>query len=272
MPVVGGEGSTRAIALVRIGLPLVVLSEWADGLVFIREQNPRFLLLSASTFAASIAVLAGVQTRLATFWLALTVTGLLAWLGYARGKETYLHHHSHAILLACWLLALTPCGASYSVDRWLTVRAARQIGKPPEPERGPLWGQRLLCLLVSTIYVWSAIDKLSPAFLSGARLEQIYLHYYATALPESAIFHVAFVLLAWTTIALELFLAVGLWLPATRRYALAAGMSFHIGLYVLLPVSTFSALMILLYLTFLDPDSAHRLIDDLGDPAKGAAT
>ena len=79
------------------------------------------------------------------------------------------------------LLALTPCGRSLSVDRWLAMRAAERRGEAPPPELGPLYGQRLLAMQVSAVSLFAVWDKLTPGFLSGARLQHILLDRYGTS-------------------------------------------------------------------------------------------
>ena len=63
------------------------------------------------------------------------------------------------------------------------------------------------------------------------------------------------------TVALEYALSIGLWIPAARRWLMPLGIVFHIVIYVTLPVSVFSALCCLLYVTYFDPDDVHEVID-----------
>ena len=60
--------------------------------------------------------------------------------------------------------------------------------------------------------------------------------------------------------ALEFALALGVWRPRWHRLLLPLGVAFHAGLYVLLPVHTFSATMVLLYLAVIDPSAVHRAV------------
>lgn len=257
------EASTRAIALVRIGIPVVIWSEWADQLILFRHLNPTAVLVSSCIFASTILLFIGFWSRVSALLAGASVTSAIYFLGHGAGRD-FVHHHTHMMMLATWLLAVTPCGGSYSLDRYLAVGSARRVLRPLPVERGPLWGQRLLGVLVSSVYLWSVYSKLTPAFMSGARMEQIFMTFYgSSAYPEWAGFHSAMLALAWITLLTEVFLAVGLWVPRTRRLAIAVGIVFHAALYYTLPVSTFSALMLLLYLTFPDPDAVHRVIEDL---------
>lgn len=263
---VAADGSTRALGLVRLGLPLIVWTEWGEDLLVLRDLRPPVIAIGLSTFFSTALLFVGYRSRLAALWSALSIYGVIAYLGITLGRP-YVHHHTHMLLLTAFLLALTPCGGSYSVDRWLAVRRARRAGAPVPPEVGPLWGQRLLCVHLSTIYLWTAWQKLSVTFLSGARLQHLYIQYYGgSELPPWPL-STAMIPAAWITVALELFLAIGLWFARTRRVAIVAGVLFHLVLYLALPVATFSVQVILLYLLFLDPRTLHAFLDDLQAPS-----
>ena len=47
------------------------------------------------------------------------------------------------------------------------------------------------------------------------------------------------------------------------RYLLLPGLAFHAVIYCTLPVYTFSATMVVLYLAYFDPDDVHGFIDRL---------
>jgi uncharacterized membrane protein YphA (DoxX/SURF4 family) len=260
----GYVGSTRPIALIRIAVPLLAWAEYGFELVMFRDPRWTIRLIALSMFASTLMLLVGWMTRVAAIWAALSLTLLFLVVGDYYGREYFVHHHSYMLLLSTWLLALSPCGKSYSVDRWLAVRRARRLGQRIPLERAPLWAQRLICVHVSTVYFWSAFDKCNPAFLSGARIEHFFMSFYnGSDYPEIPGFHIITLALAWGTVALEFFLAIGLWLRRTRRIAMLAGVIFHLTLYLALPVATFSIMTMVMYLAFLDPDAVHRVIDEL---------
>lgn len=62
-------------------------------------------------------------------------------------------------------------------------------------------------------------------------------------------------------------LAVGLWFERTHRALMPLGIALHAVLFWSLPVSTFSATMLLLYLAFVDPDRVHTTVQRLTDGA-----
>lgn len=258
------EGSTRALGLLRIVLVLVLWSRWADELLLIRDLSPPRLALSAAFFLTTPWLLVGLWTRAAAVAVAAVVCAMVFGFGRWGGVEPWVHHHTTLLAYAMVGLALTPCGRSFSLDRWRELRAAERQGRAPAPERGAMWGATLLGLLVSTLYFWSAYDKSTGAFLSGARLEQIFVDMYVGsdgAPPPSArpLFGLAAVLVVVT----EYVLAFGLWVRRLQPVLIPVGLVLHGLFYVMIPVSTFSVSMWALYLVFLDPEAVHRVTERL---------
>jgi len=117
---------------------------------------------------------------------------------------------------------------------------------------------------VSLVYFWSAYDKTSLGFLGGDRLEFIVLWlFFGSTHPAIPGFHLLMTLLAVGTVALEYALAIGMLLPATRRWLAVPGLVLHGVFYVLLPMSTFTATMWCLYLAYLDADTVDDVIATL---------
>ncbi len=211
----------------------------------------------------------GLWTPIATATTAAVLVDLYvdARVGGSRGFFAY--HHQALLTAVTALMVAAPSGRSLSLDRWLALRRAAAAGLPPPQERGALWAQRLIALQVSAVYLWSVVDKLSPDHLSGARLERIVMHHYTGSdLPTSAALSAAFVVAAWAVIAVEAALGIGLWWRSARRLLVPLGVLFHAALFLTLPVCVFSALMVLLYLAYADPDAVAATIDRLlGGPA-----
>ncbi len=68
------------------------------------------------------------------------------------------------------------------------------------------------------------------------------------------------------TVVGEFALAFGLWIPRLRWWLIAFGVVLHASIYLALPVATFSATILFLYLAYFDPDAVHRFIDDVLAP------
>ena len=260
---VGTEGSTRTAALIRIGLAALLWSRWARDLQLFRDLTPATTVIAFVFFVSTVAMFVGLCSRSATAVAGATAL-TMCYGAIALGHPQWVQHNCFLLAHATMLCALTPCGRSYSLDRWLAVRRALRQQRPLPAERGNLWGLRLLACQVSLVYFWSAYDKTSLAFLSGERLEFIVLwFFFGSTYPTIEGFRPLMLLLASGTVVLEYALAIGLFLPATRRWLAVPGLLLHGVWYMLLPMHTFSATMWCLYLTYFDADAVHEVIEKL---------
>jgi len=251
------EGSTRSAALLRIGLVITMWARWSDELLPLKHLSDGRWPMCVVYFVVTTFALIGLWTRIFVPLAAASALYLVYYVGHVKGVTAYAHHHTTLLAWAMVWLALTPCGKSYSVDRWLALRR----GEAPE-ERGNLWGLRLMSLQVAAVYFWTAMAKCDRGFLSGARLANYAMKFYSgsSAIDEGAL-HVAFVVAAWMTVLLELSLAFGLFFRASRRWLVVPGLVLHGVFYVMLDVNTFTVTMWLMYLSFYEADDVHRLID-----------
>jgi hypothetical protein len=245
------EASTRSAALLRIALVALLWTRWAAELTFVATPS---IPLSLAFFAATACLLVGLHTRIAAAATALVTLILYFWFGVHRGHTAWIHHHHYLLVSAACICALTPCGRSFSLDQ--------RRGPQPAPERGPVWALRLYTFQLAAVYLWSAVDKLSPAFLGGARLEQIAMSvYFGSDPPEGPAFTLLTIAAAWLVTLLELALGLTFLFGKTHRGLLLAGVALHAALYLCIPVATFSATMVCLYLAALDPDAVHRFTE-----------
>jgi hypothetical protein len=254
------EGSTRAVGLLRIALALLTwhrfggdVAPWADNLA------PDRLALSVSFYLSTTLMLVGLFSRLATAWTAATLCVMYFHYSVNGGETRWFEHHTYLLTAVVVLLALTPCGRSYSLDRWIALRRGTA-----RPEIGALWAVPLLALQTSAVYFWGAYDKCDSAFLHGERFEHYFMNYYwGSDFPTWAGFHPLMMAMAIGTVALEYTLSIGLFVRPLQKWLMPIGMLLHAGMYVLLPVKAFSALMWVLYLSYLKPESVHEAIDRL---------
>ena len=257
--------STRSVGLIRIGLVLLIWSRWAGELIFCRDIRLSGILFSSAFFLLTGLMGVGLWARTSTMG-----TFILLSIRFVT-NQSWHHHHTFLLIASTLFIALTPCGRSYSLDRWSVLRRALKSGLPPPPETGNLWGLRLIAVQLSMVYFWTACAKLYWGFLSGAGLELLAYNYYAgydyASIPGfSALCCIA----AITTVILEFLLAFGLYIPKFRKYLMPAGIVLHILFYVLLPIRTFTLTMILLYLAFIPAASVHRFIDNMHEGYKPA--
>ena len=268
------EGSTRTVALIRVVIVALLWDRFAADMLLYRADDAAELGIAVSFFFFTTLLMVGLWTRFAAVATAATMLTLFVFLGHVRDVEPYRHHHVYLLVASTVLLALTRCGHSLSLDRmWWLYRAEGRGGAAPL-ERGPLFGQRLLAMQVSAVYLWATWDKLTPAFLSGERLQHVMIDRYTTSDPVTL---PGFALLctagAVSTVVIEGGLGFGLWIPRLQRYLIPLGAVFHAMLFVLLPVGPFTINMIVLYLAFVDPAVVHRITTRLfaGEPAVVAA-
>src|SRR4029434_3147185 len=205
------QGSTRPAALIRIGLVMLLWARWASELLLYKEMSVEGIALSLNFFISTTLMFFGILSRFATAWTAGVLLVMYYYFGFYLGREPWTHHHTYLLTIATCLCVLTPCGRSYSFDRWRAVRKAEREGREVPPERGNLWGMRLIALQLSLIYLWTAYDKTNGPFLRGERLEHIFMGYYpGSDYPRWFGFHFLMILSAWSTMLLEYMLGLGL--------------------------------------------------------------
>jgi uncharacterized membrane protein YidH (DUF202 family) len=261
---VASEGSTRSSGLLRIGLAICVWTRWAEELLLYFDLSARGLALAVSFYVSSTLMLIGWRSRASSLATGAVTLAMYHWFGLELGREPWTHHHTYLLASATFLCGLTPCGRSYSLDRWLAVRRAERRGEAAPAEHANLWGLRLVALQLSTVYLLTAWDKTNAAFLSGDRLEAIFLWmYFGSELPRAGWFGAAVDVAAVCTVLLEWMLGIGLLVPRFRRFLVVPGLLLHALFYVLLPVATYTVTVFCMYLAYLDADAVHRVLDRL---------
>jgi len=262
-------GSTRPLALFRIAMASLAYMRFGPELSLHLSQSAFQILISLSFFLFAGLMAIGWMTRVATAGTALILAVLYLQLGWSEVQPGWSHHHHYLLLIATVLLCLAPCGRSLSVDAWIARRAALRQDRPAPEETGPLAVQTLLIIQLCAMYVWTAVDKTTPGFLSGDRLERIFEWTYAgtplypvlTAPWFTAPASIAVVILEYV---LPIMLVMRWRLPI----AFAIGFALHAGFYVMLPVQTYSATALAFYLLVLRPEQVHDGLNQLIAPAR----
>jgi len=218
-------------------------------------------VLSVFFFVGTTGMVLGLFSRLSSLIAGITTMGMVFVVGHQMGVEPWTHHHTTFLAVVTLVLAFTPCGQSFSLDRWLAVRQAEQHGRPWPVEQGNVWAVRLVGLQLSAIYFWGAVDKTRAAYLGGDRLEQPVMYLYFGSDYPGNWFHWLAIAVACSTVTLEYALAVGLWFRKLQKPLMMFGLMFHAGLYYFLPVTIFSIASMVAYLAYLDPRTVHGAID-----------
>lgn len=267
------EGSTRSAALIRFFLPIVIWGRIGDRLLLYKvDHDAELFLATLLFFGATLAMMAGLFSRISVPLVGLMMTYFYLYRGLYEGEEAW------RVIQQYWaptlFMIFTSSGRSFSVDRWLAVRRAQKAGEDPPEERGNLMGLRLIAILVSSIYLWGSLDKMDVAFLSGQRLDRIWMHFYGSSdYPDWGWWPAAMWFFGTMTVVTEVSLALGLLYRPTRKYMVAVGIFMHAVFYMVLPVSSFSLMMWACYLAYFPADDIHRGLDAMmghGPPAGGS--
>ena len=258
------ERSSRSSGLIRIGLAFLAWGRFANDLGVFNHTELYEYGISAVFFISTTFMVLGIFSRFSTLVTGLTILVMY----FVDLSDAILRgwwaHHIYLLGFATILCALTPCGRSYSVDRWLAIRRAQRRNEPLPEEAGNVWALRLIAIQVSSVYLWSAFDKLNIAFLSGERIQAIVMaKIYGSTFPGFDGFTTLALLIGVSTVIIEITLGIGLLIPRVRPFLVVVGFFFHGTIFILLPVFTFSATMWVLYLAYFNPDEIHKMIDKL---------
>lgn len=155
-----------------------------------------------------------------------------SWIFFADALD--FRNHPYFFLLLLSAIALQPAADSWIGRSWADLGGRRVDWCWP----------RAIQLQLSLCYLFAALHKLHPSYLSGSVLAEIY-----PAVPPS---------LSPVVVAVELGLALALWIPRLRRGALGIGLLFHLLLAQLLGVHAFSIAIIAVYALFAAESFSDR--------------
>ncbi len=190
-------------AALRSLLQLPLLRELYDGSIISAPNFVSFPGLSPATIpivvavstASALAFAAGILQRLTG-----TIT-LAAFLYQFLADQNLYANNTYLTMLMLFLMTIaSPRLSQVSIPNWLTL---------------------LPRLQVTIVYLFSAVLKINPAFLSGNTTNE------AMRLPSSLQHPAILAVLAASAVALELFIPVALWIPRLRRAAFACGFLLH---------------------------------------------
>jgi hypothetical protein len=229
------------------------LGPGAWTLLSVSTSAPVVIGLWAVTLLGAIGVMIGFRTRLATILLFVGV------LSFERRDPYILNAGDVLLRTLAFYLVFSPAGAALSVDRWRHAR--EQFWE--FPLRAP-WALRLMQIQLSVIYFATLWGKLQgdrwrdgTAVSYALRIDDI--HRFATPgfLTDSVVLSE---ILTFGTLLLELALAILVWNRTLRPWVLALGVSLHVSIAFSIMVGFFTMLMLTLYLAFIPPETARRLI------------
>ena len=175
-----------------------------------------------------------------------------------------LHHPEALFCVALVLLGLSPSGRCYSIDAWLGRRSKHPDRWGPDAQMDTAtWALRVVQCLLGLAYFSSGSAKLwdgGLAWMNGATIQTIVLtDYVRFGMPAGLWLIQHFwlcVAAAATTIVVETFFFVAVFLPASRKYVLASGVGMHMGIYVTMAAPFFTWMT--MYVVFLDFEMLRR--------------
>lgn len=160
------------------------------------------------------------------------------------------------------LLVCAPAGHAYSLDSLL---GRKYPNFKKEREWSP-WALRLIQIQLAVVYVWTAWHKMKgDTWFDGTAL------YYASRLDAMKNFPVPFILdwmptmqlMTWGTLVLELALGILIWFKEFRKPLIIIGIIFHLGIEYMMSIPYFEWVMILLLVTFIEPETVKSFVRSL---------
>jgi hypothetical protein len=256
-------------AIFGVLLTLSALRELSDlrshayfGEVFHLPIVPEVLVPSRSVFVALVVIELALALLVLLGWFARPLLLMSALLGIYLllcDRLSY-HNNRYALFLFSFLVAFAPC------DRAFVLGRARPA---PADRIAPLWAQRLAQLQLAIIYVASGGSKLLDAdwrdgLVIGDRLRRSVEMAIAKGVPPALmeVLSQPAVASAVSKLAIftELFLAIALFLPKTRVFALWWGVMFHATIEITSNVELFGWLSITVYALFAQPEVRERVL------------
>jgi hypothetical protein len=209
----------------------------------------------AGSMALNIAMMVGWHSRVVVPLCFLASLGLSQWNGLPLSGA----HQVIRVILFCLMWADT--GAVWSLDA-----RRRQRTAPPLQAAWPL---RLVQCQVAVIYFGTGAWKLAHFdWQTGQALTYVLnnnaFRRFPGGLPvvfEPLAIAGTYVVLAW-----ELMFPFLVIHPFTRRLVLGVGVAMHLGMWALLELGPFSAVMLASYCAFLNPDTVQRLAPRVSRP------
>ncbi len=259
---VSEQRSTRAISLFRIAIAGLIYMRFGAEMSLHLAQSLEAIILSLAFFMFTTLMLVGLFTRVAVAGTTIVLGYMYFILGVNSPTPGWGHHHHYMLFWSSFLLAFAPCGKSFSLDRALAIRRADLDRKASPEELGPGWVQTLLVFQMAALYFWTAIDKTNLEFLRGDRLERIFEWVYAGT-PLYDLLTARWFLATGSTavVLIEYILPFMLVFRWRLPWAFAIAFLLHAGFYVMLPVQTYSATMLSMYILVADPKLVHEFID-----------
>lgn len=239
-------------------LPKQVQSGFRWGLLQVFPQKGAVIAMLVALFLAGFCLMIGFRSQLAALVVFICLISLARrnpWV-FNAGDSLFRH-------LALFL-AVSPCGAALSVDRWRKHKT--DFWK--FPLRAP-WAQRMIQVQVSMLYLFTVWAKArGERWIGGTAvseslrvgdLTRLDPGYRAT---ESLLIAN---LLTYGTLVVELALAILIWNRKLRPIVIGFGIALHLFIEITFGLGFFSMVIIMSYLSFAPEDTMASLVHTLRD-------
>jgi hypothetical protein len=262
--------STRSLGLIRLLVGLITLvhlwpfvSDGLDGntyhdrfhhpyLAILPDLPPTaYTVLMLLAMVSALAMAAGFVTRLSTAATFVFVAYNLAL------STTHLHNNRAYLVTVLLVLALAPCGRSFSIDAWLLTRS----GGTAEPN-APGWTLWMLRFVSAVTYGASGLSKLTDPDWFGGQVTwgrvvvqeaMVRDSLLPSAIADMLLDRSFHTVAAKAVVLTELLIAAGLWSRSTRRAAVVAAAAFHVVIEFSAEVQIFSYLGLTMLLAWANP-------------------
>lgn len=165
-------------------------------------------------------------------------------------------------LLAMYLM-VGPCGAAYSLDRWL-ARSRAGGARPAEPTTSANLAIRLIQVHMCVVYFFSATGKLlGGSWWSGEAIwySVANLEYQSMDVTWLASHPLIVNFLTHATVFWELSYCVLVWPRLLRPLVVTAAIFTHLGIALALGMKTFGLVMLIGNAAFISPALVRRVLD-----------
>lgn len=260
------DGNARIVGVVRAGVGLAAVMELvASGPRILALADPAAVRIPILDPVASVFYSAGPLIVVA--WLVAgvafaigfrtTISGIvlgIVLLGMELADQQLYNNHTYLIAVAVLLLVAAGAGSSFSIDAYRNGTDERPV---------PAWTIYVLRAQLSIMYLFAALAKMNPSFLSGSVIAAS-LRRDGIAIPEAFITFEPMFVMSIAVIAAELFLAFALWSPRWRPAGFVVGLALHVGIVAVMhsawDLATFGVATLALYVAFIPAARGSRSV------------
>ncbi len=216
---------------------------------WVSESKGLLYGLAVAFTVSSVAILVGLYPRL--FALVLAYVHLC----FQYRNPFILNSGDRLFMIVAALAVAVPLGHRFSVDA--LVRKLRKKPAPPTPH---VWGLRLVQIQVAYVYLNSTLAKLgNTRWRTGMALRDVLASPVFAEWPTYVDFTPIIWFLTYSTLLFELAFPLFVWFRRPRRWLIAYGVLFHLGIDSTMLIPIFSYIMIVTYAACLDDEDMAAL-------------